>query len=769
VLALALAGCTLISAGCTSLIGDRPYYIDDEAGLDGRASGAAADASADVLSNETGSDGSMDSARVDAPADSAEQPLTDARDEQDASELTNRSCQMDGAGLTNCGTPPESCCTSLAVSGGDYDRSSSSPYSGKVSVSDFRLDKYDVTVARFRQFVGAWNGGNGWTPPLGSGKHTHLNGGLGLVNAAPSSGTTYETGWAPVDDGNIAPWNTNLACDTKFATWTAAPGENESLPINCVNWYEAYAFCIWDGGFLPTEAEWRYAATGGAEHRQYPWGSADPGTASQYAIQDFEYPNGTPSNLGLANIAPVGTATLGAGRWGQLDLAGEVSQWTMDFSGDEGFSCADCAYLTQYTGGHLYVGSSFDLAASLFNVAWDEHSAPERDYEWGFRCARVPIDTTPPSSPCEGGSQCSSDAEAMFDGRDSEGDTRVDDSGGEFDATTAGGGIDSSASPEAGGVDAGSGNDASTDAAVEPADCGSACSGTCLAGRCLVTLASGPAGAIAVDGTNVYWTTEDSVLSVPLGGGMPSTLASGQAGVEDVAVDSANVYWVTWGDTNYPTYGVGAVVKAPLTGGAATTLASNGNQAGDNFLAVDGTSIYWTVSNNGIIEKVPLGGGWPTTLAQGMVGAQAIAADSSRVYWSKNGFCPDGGGLFAVPLGGGSVATLAPGFNLRGLSVDTTGVYGTDSCDSTVIKVPLDGGATITLATGQNGPLDIALDSTNVYWTNNSGGEVMSAPLHGGSVTTLVSGQSQPLGIAVDDTSIYWTAAGTVMKLTPKY
>ena len=27
------------------------------------------------------------------------------------------------------------------------------------TVSDFRLDKYDVTVGRFRQFVKAWNGG----------------------------------------------------------------------------------------------------------------------------------------------------------------------------------------------------------------------------------------------------------------------------------------------------------------------------------------------------------------------------------------------------------------------------------------------------------------------------------------------------------------------------------------------------------------------------------------------------------------------------------
>src|SRR5580692_1285282 len=90
---------------------------------------------------------------------------------------------------------------------------------------------------------------------------------------------------------------------------------------------------------LPSEAEWEYAAAGGNQQLLYPWGSTDPGTNNEYAIYSCNY-----SRAGGCNIAPVGYASLGLGNWRQLDLAGEVYEWTLDAYAEYVDPCVDCAY-----------------------------------------------------------------------------------------------------------------------------------------------------------------------------------------------------------------------------------------------------------------------------------------------------------------------------------------------------------------------------------------------------------------------------------------
>jgi formylglycine-generating enzyme required for sulfatase activity len=259
------------------------------------------------------------------------------------------------------------------------------------SVSSFRLDKYEVTVGRFRQFVAAWKGG--WVPPPGSGKHTHVHTGQGLEDSSKPG--TFEAGWVATDDGNVAPTDASLACD-QYTTWTASAGGNENLPMSCANWFEAYAFCSWDGGFLPSDAEWEFAAAGGAQQREYPWGSTAPGSASQYAIYDCYYPTGSPGNCnGIGSLANVGTATAGGGAWGQLDLAGSVYEWTLDWYASFVDPCLDCAFVTPPSNPTPSVracrGGSYNLPAFDITPITRNSEVPDRSTSiLGFRCARTP-------------------------------------------------------------------------------------------------------------------------------------------------------------------------------------------------------------------------------------------------------------------------------------------------------------------------------------------------------------------------------------------
>ncbi len=327
-----------------------------------------------------------------------------------ASTSTSPSCAPGGPGLTNCGAGQESCCISLDLPGGTYSRTYTNSGSGPTgeghpaTVSGFRLDKYLVTVGRFRQFVSAWNNVHVKRPAVSSGRHTHLNGGQGLANSG--SPGAYELGWDPADDKKVAPTNAALACgyggSTGMGTWTPSVGNQENLPINCVNWWEAYAFCIWDGGFLPSEAEWEYAAAGGSQQREYPWGSTDPGTGNEYAIYGCYYPSGLRdcSHGSTSSIAPVGAAKLGAALWGQLDMAGNVSEWTLDsyaksksaiLLGTYVDPSIDAAYLTRASYGMVRGGFfSFGKTLLLSTFRYGGYLPAGRMDNVGFRCARTP-------------------------------------------------------------------------------------------------------------------------------------------------------------------------------------------------------------------------------------------------------------------------------------------------------------------------------------------------------------------------------------------
>src|SRR5262249_23594259 len=141
-----------------------------------------------------------------------------------------------------------------------------------------------------------------------------------------------------------------------YPDWSPQMGNVENLPINCTNWYEAYAFCIWDGGFLPSAAEWNFAASGGNEQRAYPWSTSSSSGAACANTNAF-------GDICLSTPAPVGTESpAGDGKWGQTDLAGNMAEWVLDnfvnYNAIYPKTCADCASLPAFmvSTEHLFMG-----------------------------------------------------------------------------------------------------------------------------------------------------------------------------------------------------------------------------------------------------------------------------------------------------------------------------------------------------------------------------------------------------------------------------
>ena len=211
-----------------------------------------------------------------------------------------------------------------------------------LNLSNFLLDKYEVTNLKFKVFVEA----GGYQKP---------------------EYWKYKF----VKDGNEISWE---AAMKKFvdqtgrpgpATWTDGdfPKGRENYPVGGVSWYEAAAYAEFAGKSLPTIYHWSLAAAD--------WSKVSNIGRNMWNIADVSYIIPL-SNFGGKGPAPVGTYQ-GMTAHGVYDMAGNVKEWCFNEAPE---------------GCRIMAGGGWNEPQYMFTRA-DKYPPFFREANFGFRCMKL--------------------------------------------------------------------------------------------------------------------------------------------------------------------------------------------------------------------------------------------------------------------------------------------------------------------------------------------------------------------------------------------
>ena len=205
----------------------------------------------------------------------------------------------------------------------------------KVKIDDFYMDKHEVTIGEFQEFVQATNYITvaeldiNWDDikaqvPAGTPKPSNESLRAGSLIFSSKTGQT--------DNNSLHNW-------WSFKTgvsWKNPDGLNRNIseiknhPVTHISWYDALAYAKWKGKRLPTEAEYEYAMRGGQDKTMYPWGNEMLTSSSKqgnFFQGNFPYTN--TGEDGFKKTAPV--MSFPPNGYGLFDISGNVWEWTMDW------------------------------------------------------------------------------------------------------------------------------------------------------------------------------------------------------------------------------------------------------------------------------------------------------------------------------------------------------------------------------------------------------------------------------------------------------
>jgi hypothetical protein len=315
-----------------------------------------------------------------------------------------------------------------------------------------------------------------------------------------------------------------------------------------------------------------------------------------------------------------------------------------------------------------------------------------------------------------------------------------------------------------------------------------ACSGGLCAPTVIVPHEQDPY-AIAVDATNVYWTSlndpggdvNSSIRAAHKDGTAIRTLAGGQCVPVTLMVTDTALYWGNQGQCTTPyDYALVGVHKDGTALGVVTTagapIVSLAPSAPPFYfdslttlVTTDAGVNYWAVST---LSSYSWDGGLrAVATASGPV--YGIGTSDAGLYWTEQGVPVDGyrGGrvqFLPGPTPSGSPVTLGKIVGAYGLAIQDSELYATMPADGGgVYQLPLDvepdgGPPTLIVSTPNAGVL--LGDAAHLYWNDDraSGGSILRARRDGSEVIPLATNISYGSFIAMDDQYVYWTERGTL-------